>query len=96
MSTQELQTVEEAKLEKVKEQGKVVLRVEGLYKKFCRNLKRSMIYGMTDLAKGFVGIPPKSDELRKDEFWALKGIDFELRENEILGIIGVNGSGKSP
>jgi len=95
VSTQELQTVEEAKLEKVKEQGKVVLRVEGLYKKFCRNLKRSMIYGMTDLAKGFVGIPPKSDELRKDEFWALKGIDFELRENEILGIIGANGSGKS-
>lgn len=78
-----------------KEAGKVVLKVEGLYKKFCRNLKRSMIYGMTDLAKGFVGIPPKTEELRKDEFWALQDINFELRENEILGIIGANGSGKS-
>lgn len=78
-----------------KEAGKVVLKVEGLYKKFCRNLKRSMIYGMSDLAKGFVGIPPKTDELRKDEFWALQDINFELRTNETLGIIGVNGAGKS-
>lgn len=30
-----------------------------------------------------------------DEFWALRGIDLEVRRGETLGIIGRNGSGKS-
>jgi lipopolysaccharide transport system ATP-binding protein len=76
-------------------QGDVVLKVENVSKKFCRNLKRSMLHGITDLAKGMVGVEPDTTTLRKDEFWALKDINFELREGEILGIIGANGSGKS-
>ena len=32
--------------------GDRVLRVEGLGKKFCRSLKRSMLYGVMDLARG--------------------------------------------
>ena len=30
-----------------------------------------------------------------EEFWALKDIDFEVHEGEVLGIIGRNGAGKS-
>jgi ABC-type polysaccharide/polyol phosphate transport system ATPase subunit len=75
--------------------GKVVLTVDGLYKKFCRNLKRSMIYGLKDLARGLVGLRPHTGALRQDEFWALENLSFDLKEGEILGIIGANGSGKS-
>jgi len=30
-----------------------------------------------------------------EEFWALRDVDFEVREGEVLGIIGRNGAGKS-
>jgi ABC-type polysaccharide/polyol phosphate transport system ATPase subunit len=73
----------------------IVLQASGVYKKFCRNLRRSMIYGLKDLARGTVGLRPHTESLRRDEFWALDDVSFELRENEILGIIGANGSGKS-
>lgn len=31
----------------------------------------------------------------KDSFWALKNISFEVKEGEVLGIVGKNGAGKS-
>lgn len=34
-------------------------------------------------------------ELHFQEFWALKGISFELEKGDSLGVIGLNGSGKS-
>ncbi len=34
-------------------------------------------------------------DLRYNEFWALKGINFEIKKGERLGVLGLNGSGKS-
>lgn len=73
----------------------VVIKVEGLSKKFSQSLKRSMAYGTIDLIRNFFNIPTDQSQLRKSEFWALKDINFELKKGEILGVIGVNGSGKS-
>ena len=75
-------------------EGEVLVRVEGLSKKFCRNLKRSLIYGGSDIMKGFLGME-KSSDLRNEEFWAIDNVNFELRRGECLGLIGHNGAGKS-
>jgi lipopolysaccharide transport system ATP-binding protein len=37
----------------------------------------------------------RSAELGDDEVWALQGVSFEVKQGEILGIIGRNGAGKS-
>jgi lipopolysaccharide transport system ATP-binding protein len=72
-----------------------VVSVRNVAKKFCKKLRRSMSYGIQDLAKNLVGIRPDSATLRMDEFWALRDITFELHKGDVLGLIGVNGSGKT-
>ena len=44
-----------------------------------------------DLARGRQLVPGGTVE----EFWALKSVSFEVRQGEVLGIIGRNGAGKS-
>jgi len=39
----------------------VVLRVSGVSKKFCRNLRRSMWYGIQDLSKNLMGFRSNSE-----------------------------------
>ena len=55
-----------------------LIKVEGLYKKFSRSLKRSMVYGTVDAARS-MGIPYDATQLRTGEFWALQDINFELK-----------------
>ena len=88
MTTKPIQTT-------MKLESDVVLRVENLHKKFCRTLKHSMFYGVIDSVRSMLGVDYATDRLRKNEFWALRDVCFELRKGETLGIIGANGSGKS-
>lgn len=76
--------------------GETLIKVEGLSKKFCRSLKKSLWYGMQDIGSELMGRRHGEDGvLRKDEFWAAKDINFELKRGECLGLIGHNGAGKT-
>ncbi len=76
------------------EEDSLVISVKGVSKKFCKNLKKSLLYGVSDIALRSIGSKRKKG-LRKDEFWAVKDVSFELRKGDCLGLIGHNGAGKS-
>ncbi len=73
-----------------------LIKVENVSKKFCRSLKRSLWYGMQDLGSELLGRRHgDNSQLRTDEFWAVRDVNFELGRGECLGLIGRNGAGKT-
>ena len=73
----------------------IVVSIDRVSKKFCRNLKRSLFYGIQDIAAELTGRQRQSQTLRAREFWALQDVSFRLRRGEAVGLVGSNGAGKS-
>ena len=76
--------------------GDILIQAEGVSKKFCSDLKRSLAYGVHDILGEFN--PFKSSirsSLRMNEFWANDDVSFTVRRGQCLGLIGRNGAGKS-
>lgn len=73
----------------------ILVKVENVSKKFCRDLKKSLWYGIKDIGSEIVGRNNHQQELRPKEFFALQDISFELKRGEVLGLLGRNGAGKT-
>lgn len=73
-----------------------LIKVDGVSKKFCLSLKKSLWYGLKDMGNELVGRRHGGDGgLRPKEFWAVKDVGFELKRGDCLGLIGRNGAGKT-
>jgi lipopolysaccharide transport system ATP-binding protein len=66
------------------------IKVENLSKLYYLGDTKSN--SLRDALMSFISNPRRR---KKNEFWALKNISFEVKDGETLGIIGKNGAGKS-
>src|SRR5437762_7335400 len=72
----------------------VVIHGEGLGKRYRRGLQ--VDDGLRHALEDFVRSPLASLRRKKEEtFWALKDVSVEVKEGEVLGLIGRNGAGKT-
>jgi lipopolysaccharide transport system ATP-binding protein len=76
----------------------IAIRVENLSKKYTIGLAHQKHDTLRDLLVDIIRTPfHKNSKAREEKstLWALRGISFEVKRGEVVGIIGRNGAGKS-
>ncbi len=73
-----------------------MIKIEDVSMRFNLGIEKGF-----SLKQGFVDIfdakkrKEKKERKKKNEFWALKDVDFTIKKGEVVGLIGSNGAGKS-
>jgi lipopolysaccharide transport system ATP-binding protein len=81
--------------------NKPVITVKNISKSYNISHEMKASAGTVTFRDAIINTLKKPKELltghlmKKEKFWALKGLDFEINKGEVVGIIGKNGSGKS-
>ena len=70
-----------------------VIRGEGLGKRYRRGM--TVDSGLRHALERFVKSPLAALRKKEETFWALKDVSLEVKEGEVLGLIGRNGAGKT-
>jgi lipopolysaccharide transport system ATP-binding protein len=76
--------------------SEVAIRVEGLGKRYAVGGGApylSLRDSLAALPRRLLGRSPR--KRGREEIWALKDVSFEVKQGEVLGVIGRNGAGKS-
>jgi len=81
-----------------------IITIENLGKKYNITHQRGKYVALRDVLTNVFKNPfrfakAKAKQVvgftKKEEFWALRGVNLEIKQGEIIGIIGRNGAGKS-
>lgn len=76
----------------------ILVQAENLSKRYTIGHQRDSRDGLRHALEDFCRNPfrwMKSRQKSSEDFWALRDVDFQVKQGEIFGIVGRNGAGKS-
>ena len=72
----------------------IAIKIENLSKKYVIGAKDDRFL-YERISNGFKSLFSRNGKQQETEFWALRDINLEIKQGDVVGIIGKNGAGKS-